>query len=42
MDIILNIILGVMIIGFFSIGLSGAYLIVCDKQKAWKERNRDH
>jgi hypothetical protein len=38
----MDIILGVLLLGLFSVCLSGAYLIVCDKQKAWKERNRDH
>jgi|TARA_B110000093_G_scaffold143738_1_gene155184 hypothetical protein len=37
----MNIIIAVLFFGLFAVGLSGAYLIVCDKQKAWKERNRD-
>jgi|TARA_B110000908_G_C10213473_1_gene431505 hypothetical protein len=37
----MNIIIAVLFFGFFVAGLSGACLIVRDKQKAWKERNRD-
>jgi|TARA_R110000803_G_scaffold108973_2_gene177309 hypothetical protein len=37
---IIDIIIGVLFLVLFGFSLKGAYLTVCDKQKAWNDKNK--